>query len=915
LVLRLQVEELFHEVADLSIETRARYLDEHHVDRPTREELEDLLAFDSNTISMLENEIRRVAAGTVSDGDPQSLLCGPWRTGNILGRGGMGAVYLAERVDGEVIQRAAVKVLRAEMDAPQLRLRFLAERQILAGLSHPNVARLLDAGHRTDGQPYLVMEYVEGKPLDVYAAPLSTRQKIRLFVKVCGAVSYLHRNLVVHRDLKPANILVTEDGEPKLLDFGIAKILDLAVDSKATNLLMLTPDYASPEQMLHRPVSTASDIYSLGAVLYRLVTGQSPRRFQNESTEEMAQVVGGGEIVPPSSVDPSLKGDLEFILLKALRPEPQERYTTVDQLCEDLENYLRSRPVRARGGDKWYRTRKLLRRHWVAAAAALTVVASLSGGMHVANRERLVAERRFSQLRQLSTKVIDLDGAIRTLPGSIEARQKLVAASLEYLEGLSRETRGNPDLAEEVADGYWRMARIQGVNAEFNLGDTPGADKNLKKAEALIGSVLAARPEDRNALFRAAIIAHDRMLIEDTVGRRASAILLARAAVARLEDFVSRGETGEPVSFVGLRSPGEQNSGNRWDSEHKGVALLYSDIAVAFVNTHLYAEGVLNARRSLEFARMVQSAPDVQGPGLSVLANALRYQGDLEDALSTIQKARQVSEQAHYPSETARYFSLYGLILREALILGEPWSVNLDRPTEAIALYGQALEMSEEAARKNPRDSASRGRVGTTARGLGDLLRERDPQRSIAVLDLGIRRLSETGDTPKTRRERAALLAKSSYPLRNLGRTDEAKRRIDSAFGILRGTGDYPSKKISLGSEAWTTICARADFEAGAGSVREGIRAYEQLLDAVTAAGPDALTDLRNTPRLSRMYETMAVLYRRAGEHGKAAAMDYRRVELWRHWQRQLPQNAYVRRQLEAARGLSADRPVIRNQS
>jgi hypothetical protein len=230
-------------------------------------------------------------------------------------------------------------------------------------------------------------------------------------------------------------------------------------------------------------------------------------------------------------------------------------------------------------------------------------------------------------------------------------------------------------------------------------------------------------------------------------------------------------------------------------------------------------------------------------------------------------------------------------------------------------LYGQALEMSEEAARKNPRDSASRGRVGTTARGLGDLLRDRDPQRSLAVLDLGIQRVSETGDTPKTRRERAALLAKSSYPLRNLGRTDEARKRIDSAFGILQGTGDYPSKKISLGSEAWTAVCARADFEAGTGSVRDGIREYEQLLDAVMAAGSDALTDLRNTPRLSRMYETMAVLYRRAGDQGRAAAMDNRRVELWSHWQSALPQNGYIRRQLEAARAPAADRPAIRNQS
>ena len=181
------------------------------------------------------------------------LQCGPYRLGKLLGRGGMGRVYAAERADGEVQQRVAVKLLQPGADPAQFRQLFLSERQILATLSHPNIARLLDAGHRDDGQPYLVMEYVEGKTIDVYAAGYRYRQKIALFIKVCAAVSYLHRNLVVHRDLKPSNILVTEEREPKLLDFGIAKILDLAGDATVTNVRMLTPEYASPEQAAGGP--------------------------------------------------------------------------------------------------------------------------------------------------------------------------------------------------------------------------------------------------------------------------------------------------------------------------------------------------------------------------------------------------------------------------------------------------------------------------------------------------------------------------------------------------------------------------------------------------------------------------------------------------------------------------------------
>ena len=193
--------------------------------------------------------------------------------------------------------------------------------------------------------------------------------------------------------------------------------------------------------------------------------------------------------------------------MKALRKEPQERYATVEQFSEDLENYLESGPISARKGEAWYRTRKFLRRHWVSAIAASLVVASLSTGLYVANRQRMIAERRFRQLRQLSRRVIDLDGAIRSLPGSVKAREQLVAASLEYLEGLSRDAAGNVDLAQETADSYWHMARIQGVNAEFNLGDHVKAEDSLKKADLLIEGVLKSRPASRNALFRSAVIA------------------------------------------------------------------------------------------------------------------------------------------------------------------------------------------------------------------------------------------------------------------------------------------------------------------------------------------------------------------------------------------------------------------------
>ena len=334
--MKVRVEEIFHAVADLSAEARAKYFAERNVDGATRNEVEQLVAFDSRSTGVLDQEIGRVALGALALAEPQQLLCGPYRLGSLLGRGGMGSVYSAERVDGEVSHKVAVKLLRPGGDDLHLQQRFLAERQILAPLSHPNIARLLDAGHREDGQPYLVMEYVEGKAIDVYAAELSTREKISLFLGVCGAVSYLHRNLVVHRDLKPANILVTAEGAAKLLDFGIAKLLDMAGDATVTHMRMLTPDYASPEQMAGGQITTATDIYSLGAVLYELLTGSSPHRVDGDSVEAIALVISNGKITPPSKLAPHLKGDLDTVLMKALRKEPHERYASVDAFADDL---------------------------------------------------------------------------------------------------------------------------------------------------------------------------------------------------------------------------------------------------------------------------------------------------------------------------------------------------------------------------------------------------------------------------------------------------------------------------------------------------------------------------------------------------------------------------------------------------
>jgi serine/threonine-protein kinase len=295
-----EVYNLFGELSGVSREERERYYAAHSTSEELRRELESLLSFDTGPAvgNIVRRAVGLVFQEPVSHGD----YCGPFQLGRLIGRGGMGLVYLAERVDGEVRQRVAVKLLRAALDSNTARQRFLQERQILANLSHPNIARLIDAGHREDGQPYLVMQYIEGQPIDEYSRTIPLREKVALIATACDAIASAHQNLVVHRDLKPGNILVDGNGNPHVLDFGIAKLMD-AADSTETMERRLTPEYASPEQIAGAPVTTAADIYSLGAVLYKLLTGEAPER----------------KTASPPSRTSMADRDLAAIVLKSIR--------------------------------------------------------------------------------------------------------------------------------------------------------------------------------------------------------------------------------------------------------------------------------------------------------------------------------------------------------------------------------------------------------------------------------------------------------------------------------------------------------------------------------------------------------------------------------------------------------------------
>lgn len=375
-----RVRRLFLAALDLDSTQRAAFLEGECVSVAEREAVMELLSFDrghracdeSNTIDRPIAELRRQAV---------SGRFGPYELLETIGRGGMGAVYKAERADGEVRQVVAIKIIEREWLDPKALERFRRERQLLSSLAHPNITRLLDAGTREDGRPYMVMEFVNGDRLEDHCRKHSPsiHEKLRLFLSVCRAVEYAHSKLVIHRDLKPSNIVVTPEGEPKLLDFGIARALDEA-DAQATNSLLLTPNYACPEQARCEPPSTAMDVYGLGAVLYYLLTGSAPHSMEGLTPIEMVRHLSGHQPAKPSALRPELSGDLENIVLKAMHIEPERRYGSARELAEDIENYLALRPVRATPDRVLYRVGRLVaRRRWPLIAAAVAIIAVAVG--------------------------------------------------------------------------------------------------------------------------------------------------------------------------------------------------------------------------------------------------------------------------------------------------------------------------------------------------------------------------------------------------------------------------------------------------------------------------------------------------------------------------------------------------------
>jgi non-specific serine/threonine protein kinase/serine/threonine-protein kinase len=706
----------------------------------------------------------------VDSPDIDGVRIGSYRLVKELGRGGMGTVYLAVRSDDSFQKRVALKVLKRGMDTDAIVRRFRNERQILASLDHPYISGLLDGGTTPEGLPYFAMEFVEGQPIDEYceARRLDTTARLEMFTKICAAVQYAHQNLIIHRDIKPANVLVTADGTPKLLDFGIAKLLNPALGGQtyaptAEGPPLMTPEYASPEQVRGEVVTTATDVYSLGVLLYELLTGRRPYQLTSRTPAEIARVVCHSvperpstavtrtEGVPthpeaitaatdapptadsgherPRVFDPQrlrrrLAGDLDNIVLKALGKEPARRYASVDQFSEDIRRHLSGLPVMARKDTFGYRAAKFVGRNRAGVAAAALVLAALVAGIfgtswqaRNARRERARAEQRFEDVRQLAnTALLEIHDAIRDLPGSTPARRLLVSKGLEYLDRLARDAGDRPDLQRELASAYLKVGDVQGRPLNANLGDSAGALASYRKAVGIYVSLGAATSTD-SGLRRELALASQRLSeILSATGDTKEALVQARRGLELLQQSTRAGASEKSVAAAELG---------------RELAASYTRVGDLLSATGDTTGALDHRRKALSVMETVAAiAPDdvatirQLGVAYSKLGNQLgnpNYPnvGDPAGALVELERAASVFEKALPAHPTNAVFRRNMAIAHSNIA---DVLTALKRPSDALAHQRQALSSFESQAAADPANFAARNDVAISLSKIGEML-------------------------------------------------------------------------------------------------------------------------------------------------------------------------------------------------
>jgi eukaryotic-like serine/threonine-protein kinase len=785
---------------------------------------------------------------------------GPYKILRKLGEGGMGTVYLAARDDAQYKKQVAIKLVKRGMASSFIIRRFRNERQILASLDHANIARLLDGGTTEDGLPYVVMEYVEGKPINVYAdeRDLSTVERLKLFRKVCAAVHYAHQKLVVHRDIKPSNILVTSDGEPKLVDFGIAKLLDPQqsegfIDTGATAVGMMTPEYASPEQVRGEPITIATDVYSLGVVLYQLLTGRRPYQIKSRSPQEIVQAICEQEPLRPSTAvtrapetlsthglsqsspetraegkqrysNPDklrrrLRGDLDNIVLMAMRKETERRYASVEQFSSDIQRHLDGLPVIARQDTFAYRAGKFLSRHKAGVAAALLIFILLVGGLFAINRQRARAERRFNDVRRLANSfMFEIHDRIESLPGATPVRELLVKRALEYLDSLASEAAGDAGLQRELAEAYQKVGDVQGYPFEANLGDTAGALDSYNKALAISEALVNDHPNDVD-MQRDLLVSYERI----------GDVLLATGDTAAALDHQRKA-----LGFSQALAAAHPDDGEF----RRTVMISYLKVGQVLAQTGDTSAALENFRQSLQLAEKSVDADPASARARGDLALMLNKVGDIlmagDDAPAALEHYRR------------------GLAIREAVAAADPTSATARRAvavsnekvadvlasmgnvTEALAYQRKTLASDEALAAADPANIDAQFDLGIGYSNIAELFaRSEDRRAALEHYRKGLAILEKISSDNPDNAEMKSYLADSLIKIgKVLAATGDATKAVDSVNKgrmILEALSSADAANIELRT-------ALADAYAAAGDVQAKLAASRKSVDHWRAA-------------------------------------------------------------------------------
>lgn len=677
---RNRLKEIWRECQTLDEAERLKFVDLQCVDHPDlRAELVSLIEADAEAGEWLEAPAVAHLPGRL----------GPFQPVRELGAGGMGIVYLAVRTDGEFEQRVAVKMLQRSLATAAVVRRFQQERRILARLENPYIARLIDGGEDASGQPYLVMEYVDGQPIDAWCQEKGAglQEKLELMSRVCEAVHYAHQRLVVHRDLKPGNILVSADGQVKLLDFGVASLLE--EPAGPVTGLFVTPEYASPEQIEGMAVTTASDIYSLGVVLYRLVSGNLPYRTETTGRMELARAVCEQTPDPPTGTD------LDDIILKALEKEPGRRYESASALAGDIARYRAGKPVQARRATFGYRARKFVKRNrYMVAAGALAIMAVFSATV-IALQQRASAQALFRNSRALAGSLIwDVESTLREKSGT-EARQVLLERATAYLDALRTSPYRDGTLAVEVAHGYRRLGEARSAVGASGGNNPEQALTDFRQGLRVLEERLKEEPGDSRARRELVALKIGEGRLLNNQGRRDEAgqvLAEAHALAERLRQVKLESEpewVGEFDYLASLVALGDQAADKgEWEKLEQ-----------------LRRETVSGTMALKERSRADPRVMHMLGIAEKKLGAILAFRKKPKEAEQHYRAALAIEEEAYRlnPNGTARIDVSYSL----SEVGGVVWQQG--RAEEARPYFERALALRREAVRSDPNDIWAQG--------------------------------------------------------------------------------------------------------------------------------------------------------------------------------------------------------------